>query len=130
MLKPSLFQVDSLIHPLSLPEFVIPFPVLLAGDLPVSGRGIEALVAEVLLEETEAITGIIMLHGIYGKSVPELMRGDVVDFARFGINEFWQAGFFSALLDDLPGAVAVNTKYHLPAVFLHRATAIDVFLEH
>jgi len=127
--KLSHFQVTISDFIFPLPELVIPFPVLFAGYFAVPGRRIKALMTKMLLEETKTVAGIVMFHGVDSECVPELMRGDIVDFTGFRINKFWQAGFFCARFDNLPGAMTVDAKNRLPAVDFYRTAEVDLFLK-
>ena len=51
------------------PELLVPLAVFLSRYLSISGCGIEAGVAEVLLKHSEAVAGIVMFHGIHGEGV-------------------------------------------------------------
>jgi hypothetical protein len=128
--KSSHFQmtISELIFP--LPEPVVPFAVFLTGYFPVPSGGIEALMPQVLLEEPKTIAGIVVFHGIHCECVPELMRGDVVNFAGFRINEFWQASSFSVFFDNLPCSVAVNAEEIQLAISNNGTAALDVFRKH
>ena len=106
----------------SFPELLIPLPMFFPGHFPILRGGVETLVAQVLLEQSQPITGIIQFHGVHGKGVPQPMRTDVMDSASFRILQFWQASSFSALAHDLPGPVAINAKNQLLPILNDRAT--------
>ena len=84
--------------------------MLYSGYLAVSGGGIEAGMPQVFLEETKSVAGVVSLHGMDSEGVSESMRRDIVQYTCLRINQFWQAGFFSAVSDYLPGSVPVNAK--------------------
>ncbi len=63
-----------------------------------------------LLEKSQAIAGIVELHGVNREAISQFVRGNVVYSACFWINEFGQSCFFSTLFNDLPGTVAVYTE--------------------
>lgn len=112
-----------------LPELAVPLPVLITGDLSVPGCSIEAGVPEVLLQHSLTVTRVVMLHGVDGKGVAQPVRAYAAFFTGDRVHQVAESGSVSALADDLPSAVAVDTEYQEFAVLVHRATALDVILE-
>jgi len=84
--------------------------MLFPGHFRIFRGGVEALVAQVLLEQSQPITGIIQFHGVHRKGVPQAMRTGVMDSTSFMILQFWQASSFSAFAHDLPGPVTIYAK--------------------
>ena len=99
------------------------------GYLSILRGGVEALVAQVLMEQSWSITRIIQFHGVHGKGMPQPMRTDVMDSTGFRIVQFWQASSFRALGHDLPGPVTIYAKNQLPPIPNHRATVLQLFVE-
>ncbi len=50
--------------------------MLFAGNLSILGCGIEAGVAQVFLEQSQRVTGVIQLHRVYAKGIPEPVRAN------------------------------------------------------
>ncbi len=61
--------------------------MLFSGYLPILHGSGDACMAQVLLEHTETIPGIIMLYRINGEGVSKSMRTDVMHFAGLGIHQ-------------------------------------------
>jgi len=104
--------------------------VFLPGYLSVLGCRVEALVAQMLLKHPEPISRIIDFHRINSESVSQLVGANVVCSAGFGVYQFWQAGFFSTLLHNLPGPVAVNAEEQRLSLFNNRTATPDIFFKH
>lgn len=101
--------------------------MFLAGDLSISGCGVETGVAQVFLEHPQFIPSIISFDCHDSKGVSKSMRRNIVHSSRLGIDEFGQAGLFSALFDDLPGSVSVYAKNQLLAAYNLRPTTLYIF---
>ena len=59
-----------------------------ASYLPVSGSCVERYMAQMLLEHPEPITGIILFYCMYGKTVSESVRANIVHLAGFRVYQF------------------------------------------
>jgi len=44
--------------------------MLFPGNFPILRGGVEALMAQVLLEQSQTIAGIIQFHGVHSKGIP------------------------------------------------------------
>jgi hypothetical protein len=62
--------------------------MFLSGHFPILRGGVETLMAQVLLEQSQSITGIIQFHGVDGKGIPQPVRTDVTDSASLWILKF------------------------------------------
>src|SRR3990172_7528922 len=76
----------------SLPQRVVPLLLFFSRNLAVLHRGRDILVAEVLLQQPQAVPGIIPLDRVNGKGIAQLMRTDIVLLAGFGIYQLGQSG--------------------------------------
>lgn len=111
------------------PQFLIPFFVFCTGYLPVLGGSVEALVAQMRLEQSEAVSGVIQLHRMDCESIAQAVWADVMNYAGLTVDQPCQSSPFAAVPHNLPGAVAVNAKNQLLPVSKHCTTAPHVFLE-
>ena len=68
-----------------VPKPLIPPLVLFARYLTVFRGGIEARMPKMLLQKPQAIPGVVQLHSMDSKGIPELMGADVVYPARLGV---------------------------------------------
>jgi len=62
------------------------------------------------LEHSETVSGVVGFHRVHGERVPELVRRDMVRFARLRVDQVGQPCLPSASADYLPGAVAVDAE--------------------
>ena len=60
--------------------------MLLPGDLTILRRGIEAGMSQMLLEQSEAVSGVIDLHGTDTKGISETMSDELTNeiLGKFG----------------------------------------------
>jgi len=108
-----------------LPELAVPLSVLITGDLSVFGRCVKAGVAEVLLQHSHPLAGVIVLHSVNGEGISQTVRADTA-FATCGrIHQVAESGPMSAIVYYLPGAVAIDAKDQKFAILDYRAAAGD-----
>ena len=63
------------------------------------------MVPQVLLQHSDTIARVVEFNRVDGKGISEPVGTNIVYLPAFGVNQMWKAGFLSAVLDDLPGAV-------------------------
>ena len=81
-----------------------------SANLPVFGGGVETLMTEVLLEESEAIPGVIHLHRMHRKRIPQSVRAHVMKSARLGIDQLGKPRSLSTISYNLPRSVAIDPE--------------------
>jgi len=104
--------------------------VLLTRYFPVPGGGVEAGVPQMLLEQPEAITRVIQLHGMNGKGISETVRAYSTPFASGRVHQVAEASPVGTVPYYLPGAVPIDAEDHALSISRHRPAALDVALEH
>jgi hypothetical protein len=80
---------SQLIFTLLLPEFFVPILMLFRSNFSISGSGIEAGVAKVLLKHPHTFTGVIDLHRVDGKGIPKTMRTHPTRPPGLWVNKRW-----------------------------------------
>jgi hypothetical protein len=113
-----------------MPESVIPVTVLLASHLPVSGRGVEALVSQVFLEQSETISRVIQFHRVNREGVPQSVRAHPVHSASLRVCQPRQACSVSTLSYYLPDAMAVDAKDQPFPLTGDKPAMANIVLEH
>jgi len=103
--------------------------MLSARYLPVLGGGVEALVSQMLLEQSEPVSCVIELYRMNCESIAQAMGAYVMNPATLTINQFCQPGSLTTVSHNLPTAVTINTENQLPAVSNDRTATPDVFPE-
>jgi len=84
--------------------------VLISCNLAVLRRGIKAGMAQVFLQQSEAVARIIHLHGMNAEGVPQTMRTNTSHSPCFWIYQVWQASLSGAIPDYLPRSVPVDIE--------------------
>lgn len=92
------------------PKSVIPLAVLFTGNLAVPRRGIKAGMAQVFLQQSDAVARIIHLHGMNAEGVPQAMRTNASYFPSLWIYKVWQTSPPGAIPDYLPRSVPVDIE--------------------
>ena len=77
------------------------------------------------LQGSQSCPAIVMNDGINGKTIPQAMRGNKMEFAGFCVNELGKFRSFGTFFDYLPGSVAINAKDEFFTIFLDRPTSVD-----
>jgi len=72
-----------------MPQPVVPLAVLFTGNLPVLGCGVKASMPQVLLKQSETTAGVIHLHGMNAKGIPQSVRTDTPCSPGFRISQGW-----------------------------------------
>ena len=104
--------------------------MLPTGDLAVPGGGIEARMAQVLLEQPQAITGVIPLHRVHSKGITQTVWTHVAESASLGIDQLGQACPLSTVPHHLPCPVAVDPEDERSFLPPDWPPAAYVLLEH
>ena len=123
MLKPQVLLVAA------LDEVIIIILQLFAFHFAVVHRGIDVGVAQDLLEEPGIIEGRLLLHGVYGESVSELMGRDVMLLIVLRINELEKTSSLRAVNDNLPGPLPAYIEELTPPIDLSYAALFNVLAD-
>jgi DegV family protein with EDD domain len=116
-------------------EFVKSYPNLQEvaishSTVPEEAKALKKRIASIIDEERIQMSRIGAGLGVHGKSISETIWTDIVEFAGFGIDEFGQSRFLGALLDNLPGSVAVDAEKESLAPFRNRTATLNIVFEH
>jgi hypothetical protein len=110
-----------------MPKPVVPLPVLLLGDFPVPGGGIETEMPQMLLQQSQTVTRIVYLHSMYAEGIPQPVGADTSYSSSFRIDQVWKTGPLGAISNYLPCSMPGKVKQ---GRFSIRGQGIDITLQH
>ena len=84
--------------------------MLFTGNFPILRCGIEAGMAQMLLKQSQCISGVIQLHSVHTKGISKAMRANTSSPTSLRVHQIWKARFFRTIPHYLPSAMAVKVE--------------------